>query len=103
LTSLLQHPEVSSFTITAIVRDSTKASRLEKLGVKIALGSHSDPALVEPLAHASDIVITAANVDDLEAAQAVLTGLKKRHAETGVAPILIHTVRCAIHILNIIN
>lgn len=47
---------------------------------------------MEPLAYASDVVITAANVDDMDAAKAVLTGLKRKHTETGVPPILIHTV-----------
>jgi uncharacterized protein YbjT (DUF2867 family) len=99
LTSLLSHPNASSFTITAIVRDAAKAARLKtEFGVRGALGSHNDRALVEPLAYESDVVITAADVDDMEAAQAILDGMKRRKEETGVAPLLIHTVpaRCKV-------
>jgi pyrroline-5-carboxylate reductase len=93
LTSLLSHPDASSFTITAIVRDAAKAARLKaEFGVRGAVGSHNDRALVEPLAYESDVVITAADVDDMEAAQAILDGMKRRKDETGVASLLIHTV-----------
>jgi hypothetical protein len=93
LDALLKHDEKSSFVITAVVRDRAKATKLEHIGVKAVVGSHSDFALVEPLAYDSDIVITAANVDDMDAACAILAGLKRKHAETGTPPILIHTVR----------
>jgi hypothetical protein len=93
LDTLLKHDEKSSFVITAVVRDRAKATKLEHIGVKAVVGSHSDFALVEPLAYDSDIVITAANVDDMDAARAILAGLKRKHSETITPPILIHTVR----------
>jgi hypothetical protein len=36
-----------------------------------------------------------ADADDLGAAKATLTGLRKRHAQSGVAPIFINTVSAA--------
>jgi uncharacterized protein YbjT (DUF2867 family) len=96
LDSLLKHQDAASFEITAVVRDSGKAAKLERHGVTAIVGSHADFDLVEPLAYGSNIVITAANVDDMDAAKAILAGLKRKHAEMGVPPILIHTVR-ALH------
>jgi uncharacterized protein YbjT (DUF2867 family) len=98
LHKLLQHKENSLFSITVIVRDSEKAKLFEKVqaqtGVQVTAvqGSHSDEAVVAPLAAKSDVVITAADVDDLDAAKAVLKGLKKKYEDTGVRPILLQTV-----------
>jgi hypothetical protein len=64
--------------------------------VEAVVGSHNDRALITPLAAASDVVITAANVDDMEAAEAILDGMRQRKDQTGVAPILIHTASCII-------
>ena len=113
LAKLLEHPKFQSFNITAIVRDSKKAEKIRALGVKTAVGSHSDKPFVEKLAEESDIVIATvsrppereanggadqnlgmqANADDPDAAGAVLTGLKKRFEKTKVPGIFIHTVR----------
>jgi hypothetical protein len=93
LTALLRDPNASSFTINAVVRDATKAARLQAdFGVNATVGSHNDRALVEPLAAAADVVITAANVDDMDAAKAILDGMRRRKEESGISPVLIHTV-----------
>lgn len=90
LTRFLAHPRADTFQFTVIVRDPKKAAKLEELGVRAVVGSHSDPALVEKLASEADVVIAAADVDDLGAAKATLAGLRKRHA-LGVVPIFINT------------
>ncbi|KDQ64980.1 hypothetical protein JAAARDRAFT_118161 [Jaapia argillacea MUCL 33604] len=92
LTHLLNHPNVSSFEITAFVRDPEKAKLLEEFGLKTVVGSNSDLDKLEEATSKSDVVISTADADDVPAIKAILRGLKKRHDETGVAPILIHTV-----------
>ncbi|TFK49795.1 NAD(P)-binding protein [Heliocybe sulcata] len=91
LQRLLSHSEASSFEITVLVRNAEKAKLLETFGVKALLGSHSDLDKLETAAASSDVVFTIADCDDLPAAKAILKGLRKRYAETGKAPILIHT------------
>lgn len=91
LARLLEHPNISSLHITAVVRNGEKAQKLKQLGVNVVVGSHNDPSLVETLAAEADVVITAANVDDLEAAQAILRGLKQRYSQTKIPAIVIHT------------
>jgi len=91
LSHLLKHPEVANFNITALTRSNDKAEKLKAIGVKGVVGSHSDIQLLTTLSAESDIVIATADADDLGAAKAILAGLKKRHAATGVAPIYIHT------------
>ncbi|KZT23307.1 NAD(P)-binding protein [Neolentinus lepideus HHB14362 ss-1] len=91
LQRLLTHPEARSFDITALVRNGEKAKLLESFSVKTIIGSISDFEKVEAAAASSDVVFSIADCDDLPAVQAILNGLKKRHAETGTTPILIHT------------
>ena len=57
LARLLNHPDMESFEITALVRDESKAKTLEsKFGVKTVLGSHQDLDKVATLAEAAHIV-----------------------------------------------
>jgi D-arabinose 1-dehydrogenase-like Zn-dependent alcohol dehydrogenase len=88
----LDHPNYHTFHITALVRSEEKAEKLATLGIRSVVGSHSDAALVQPLAEASDVVVTAADADDLDAARAIIEGLKDRFRTTGKRSILIHTV-----------
>ncbi|EKM78697.1 hypothetical protein AGABI1DRAFT_41510, partial [Agaricus bisporus var. burnettii JB137-S8] len=67
LERLLVHPDAHSFEITTLVRSQNKADKLKKLGV------------------------TPADADDLEAAKAILRGLRRRHRATGIPSIFIHT------------
>ncbi|KAJ7020344.1 NAD(P)-binding protein [Mycena alexandri] len=90
LTRFLAHPKAHAFQFTVLVRDPKKAEKFEDLGVKAVVGSHSDAHLVEKLASEADVVIAAADCDDLGAAKATLAGLRKRHA-SGVVPIFINT------------
>lgn len=57
LSRLLQHPHASSFNVTVLVRDPSKAEKLRSLGVNVVVGSHSDQSLMERLASDSDVVI----------------------------------------------
>ncbi|KAK7035901.1 NmrA domain-containing protein [Favolaschia claudopus] len=84
-----------SLTISALVRSPDKAAKLRALhtqGVQInvVVGSHNDAALVEALVAEADVVFSLADCDDLQAAQSILRGLKKRFDATGVKPTLIH-------------
>ena len=55
---LVQHPRFPTFEITAIVRQPEKAKKLEKFGVKVAVGSYkTDLPIVEKLAQESHVVI----------------------------------------------
>ncbi|KIP10517.1 hypothetical protein PHLGIDRAFT_232441 [Phlebiopsis gigantea 11061_1 CR5-6] len=90
LARLLEHPAASSYEITALVRSQEKAKKLEPFGVKTAIGTIQDLDLLEKLASEAHIVFSIINADDDPHIQAILRGLKKRHA-TGDLPILIHT------------
>jgi len=88
---LLSHPSANTFDITVIVRSEEKAKKLEQFGVKPVVGSYKDTKLVEELAEKAHVVFSLADADDLPAVQAILRGLRKRHATIGDLPILIHT------------
>jgi len=91
LSRFLKHPNATSFDITTLVRSPEKAEKLKTFGVHPVVGSHSDLALVEKLAAKADVVIAIADADNLDVAKATLKGLKTRHKETGIPPILIQT------------
>jgi len=91
LHKLLSHPSADTFDITALVRSEEKAKKLEKFGVHSVIGSFNDSALVEKLAENAHVVFSLADADDLPATQAILKGLKQRHAKLGDLSILIHT------------
>ena len=57
LSRFLKHPNAASFNITALVRSSEKAKKLETFGVSPVVGSHTDVALVEKLSSKADVVI----------------------------------------------
>ncbi|EKM58500.1 uncharacterized protein PHACADRAFT_193621 [Phanerochaete carnosa HHB-10118-sp] len=91
LSRFLSHPSANTFDITALVRSEEKAKKLEQFGVHSVIGSYKDTALVEKLAENAHLVLSLADADDLPAIQAVLKGLRQRHAKLGDLPILIHT------------
>ncbi|KAI0091097.1 NAD-P-binding protein [Irpex rosettiformis] len=91
LARLLAHPSKDTFDITVLVRSEEKAKKLETFGVKTVIGSYTDTALVEQLAEKAHVVFSCADADALDAANAFLAGLRKRHAKLGDLPILIHT------------
>lgn len=114
-----------------LVRSPEKATKLERFGVKPVLGSLKDHPLVENLSEKAHVVFSLvrplslleshinwlinsicvysssqADSDDLDFMQALLRGLKNRHAKTGDAPVLIHTSgtgQCNAHITSSIT
>ncbi|KAF9240417.1 hypothetical protein BU15DRAFT_45759 [Melanogaster broomeanus] len=91
LLRLLEHPTFPTSEITALVRKADKVPEFESIGVKTLLGSYSDLELLENQAAQSDVVFACADADNVQACEAILKGLKKRHQATGTVPILIHT------------
>ncbi|KAJ7158829.1 hypothetical protein C8R46DRAFT_1110467 [Mycena filopes] len=96
LTRLLQHPLERTFTITILVRSAQKAAVFnDKFGgrhnLTAIVGSNSDLKLLRNLASDADVVFACADADDLPAAKAILGGMRDRHSDTRVAPVLIHT------------
>lgn len=72
---MLNHPDFARFKITAIVRSAKKAEKLKKLGIDVAVGSHSDADLVTDLAAKADVVFTAVSAPFLVARCGDLTCL----------------------------
>ncbi|KAL4268610.1 NAD(P)-dependent Metabolic Enzyme [Pleurotus pulmonarius] len=91
LLRLLNHPSISNFKITALVRSPDKAEKLKTLGVTPVVGSLDDSELLKKLCSESDVVMSMADADHLSSVQAMLSGLKTKFEATGKAPILIHT------------
>lgn len=54
-------------------------------------GSHDDLEKIQNLAAQADIVVNAADADDLPLTKAILEGLKARSVTATFKPILIHT------------
>jgi uncharacterized protein YbjT (DUF2867 family) len=89
---LLGHPNRNIFEIVSFMRDTEKAQKLEaQFGVRTVIGALSDHQKLENAAATSDIVFHMANADDVPAVQAILRGLKRKHADTGKASHFIHT------------
>ncbi|RPD68444.1 NAD-P-binding protein [Lentinus tigrinus ALCF2SS1-7] len=94
---ILEHPQTSTFSIIALVRDAAKAHLLEsKFGVKTVVGSLQDVDKLSELAENAHIVVHTADADDEGAMKAILAGLKRRHEKTGDVPHLIHTSGAAL-------
>jgi len=77
------------YDFVALVRNESSIPAVEALGVKVVKGSHSDLNLIAEEASKADIILNAADADDLELTKAVLAGAKK--TTIGKTPILIHT------------
>ncbi|KAF9012835.1 NAD(P)-binding protein [Hymenopellis radicata] len=93
LSQLLLHPSVKTFEITVLVRSAEKAQLLKALNVKPVIGSVSDSKLLTEQVAEADVVFNFVNCDDLDAARAILDGMKLYYQRTGVPASLIHTVR----------
>ncbi|KAG6857218.1 hypothetical protein H0H87_007637 [Tephrocybe sp. NHM501043] len=76
---------------TALVRDAAKAKEFRTLGVKAVVGSNSDLQLLQQTAADADVAFSCADADNLNAANAILAGLKERFHKTGTPPTFIHT------------
>jgi len=83
------HPH---FLITALVRKEKDIQPIKALGVSnVILGSHEDLEKIQQLVARSDIVVNAADADDLPLTKAILEGFKSRSKTSSDNPILIHT------------
>ncbi|KAG1763658.1 hypothetical protein EV702DRAFT_1157193 [Suillus placidus] len=82
LSALLAHPRANSFQITALTRSPEKVVPLDSVGVVAVVGSNQDHEKLTEHARESDVVFACADADDLEAAKAILLGLKKRYEAT---------------------
>jgi len=84
--------EDPNLSLSALVRSVEKADKLRALNVRlnITTGSHNDAELVEKIVSDADVVFSLADCDDLQAAESILRGLKKRFETTGIKPVLIH-------------
>ncbi|KZT66769.1 NAD(P)-binding protein [Daedalea quercina L-15889] len=91
LARLLNHPSASTFEITVQTRSPEKAKLFEKFGVKAVVGTNDDVVQLEGLAEQAHVVFSCADADHLPAIQAILRGLRKRHATLGDLSTLIHT------------
>lgn len=90
LARLLAHPDAGTFDITVLARSPEKVAQLQAFGVTPVLGSLKDLELLEDLASKAHVVLSCADCLDLPSIEALLKGMRKRHA-TGDLPILIHT------------
>ncbi|KAI0766951.1 NAD-P-binding protein [Trametes elegans] len=97
LQCLLEHPSASTFNITLLVRNAAKGDILRSTyGVDVVVGNHQELGKLESLARNAHVVFHTADADDEPAVRAILAGLRKRHAELGDLPILIHTSGTAV-------
>jgi hypothetical protein len=76
--------------LKALVRSEKNFKAVERLGIEVVHGSHSDLSLITECCKNADIVLNAADADDLYLTNAVLTGLKTRKDKSAPA-ILLHT------------
>ncbi|VDB84735.1 unnamed protein product [Peniophora sp. CBMAI 1063] len=81
----------TSLSISALVRDKDKASKLARLGVNAIVGSLEDTALLKAEAAKAEAVVQIASFGDIDAARALLRGAKNRFERTGERPVFIHT------------
>ncbi|KIY67066.1 NAD(P)-binding protein [Cylindrobasidium torrendii FP15055 ss-10] len=102
LSALLSPSRASqNLDITALVRSAEKKSKLEALGVRVVLGGLSDVHLIREEAGKADVIFNTANADDLEAAKAILEGMKAYKERTGKTAALIHTSGTGVLVANI--
>jgi uncharacterized protein YbjT (DUF2867 family) len=93
LARLLTHPRRAHFDIVSFSRNAERAKALAaRFGVETVLGTYDDVAALEDAASGADVVIHTGSSQHIPAAQAILRGLRRRHASTGSPPHFIHTV-----------
>jgi nucleoside-diphosphate-sugar epimerase len=93
LTNLLQHPNITNFKITTLIRgEESRAKKLASLGITPLIGSNDSHDIIEKAASESHVVIHTANsADDLPSIRSIISGLNKRTQMTGKPAIFIHT------------
>jgi len=100
LAQLVESPVSRTWTFTLVVRGAAAAadlrSRYASTGrtLNVVLASHAELDRLSELASQSDVVINAADADDLPLARALVNGLAKRAAASPAParkPLLLHT------------
>lgn len=82
------HPDIR---ISALVRSKADVGAVKAAGAdEVILSSHTDFEQIRTAASAADIVLNAADSDDLPLTKAIIAGLKT-HLQGGKQSILIHT------------
>lgn len=87
------YPELQ---IHALVRKLTHLEKVRSAGATPIQGSFRDEQLIEEQAYEADIVINAADSDDVALTEAILRGLKRRHEAGRAKGTLIHTSGVAV-------
>ncbi|KAF5346667.1 hypothetical protein D9758_013214 [Tetrapyrgos nigripes] len=98
LSRFLSRPDFAAFDIRVLVRSPEKAKKLEALGFKSIIGSHTDKAVMVKAVSEVDVVIATADCDSVPAAQMAIKGMKKHFEETGKQPFFIHTSGTAVYV-----
>ncbi|KAI5116212.1 hypothetical protein M0805_005928 [Coniferiporia weirii] len=80
-----------SLTYTALVRTPASVPAIESLGVTCVVGTSAERDKITALAAQADIVINAANSDDLALIEALLAGLRQKKEEGRGTGTLLHT------------
>jgi nucleoside-diphosphate-sugar epimerase len=79
-------------SISALVRSPADNAAVKAVGITPVQGTHADLDLITQEASKADIVLNAADADDLPLTRAVLKGIKQRYEkDPSKKPILIHT------------
>ncbi|KAH1338665.1 hypothetical protein KXV68_002849 [Aspergillus fumigatus] len=92
LTELLQSPEASELSISALIRRPEQAARLQSLGVKpLEFKGLDDLDACRDAASQHDVVINAASASHDSSAKALIEGLSQRQKATGRDAYMIHT------------
>ncbi|KAF9046915.1 NAD(P)-binding protein [Hymenopellis radicata] len=91
LSSLISHRLAKLFSITVLIRSSSKVELFRSLGIRAVVGSNSDLQLLTVEAANADIVYSCADSDDVTAIEAILAGMKLHFERTGKTASLIHT------------
>jgi nucleoside-diphosphate-sugar epimerase len=98
LDALLKSDVAPQLKVTTVSRGEDKAKILRERypTITVVVGNHSDTKLITELASQNDVVLNAADADDLGLAKAIIEGLKARRGQTHPAlkkkkPLYIHT------------
>lgn len=82
------HPDVH---FTLLVRSPSDGERLKSTSTTVVFGNFSETKKITSLTAEADIVINAADSDDVPLANAILAGLKQKQDEGRGVGTLIHT------------
>ncbi|KAI0056479.1 NAD(P)-binding protein [Artomyces pyxidatus] len=81
---------------TALVRNPAHFDKLRAAGAAVVPGSFTDVDIVAEQSYLADVVINAADADDLALTNAILKGIKRRADEGKPKGVLIHTSGSAV-------